>query len=114
VYTFSGELGDSLEVAAGIFRHPAQETVVAEISGTDRYAIWEKASDQKAEPEDGMLGVAVIVPGAKSVSVTEDGMHGLVSRYVKSGEPFVYYFGNCWSKGDVKTASQWFELVNEQ
>ena len=112
VYTFSGEPCDSLEVAAGIFRHPAQETITDEMTGSDRYAIWEHASDQSVEPEDGMLGVAVIVPGAASCRIIEDGTHGIVSRFVKSGEPFIYYFGNCWSKGDIKTAEAWFELVN--
>ena len=113
-YTFSGEYGDSLEVVAGIFLHPAQETVESWISGADRYAIWEKASDQKAEPEDGMLGVAVIVPGATSSRLSHGDDHAIVGRYVKSGETFCYYFGNCWSKGDVKTAGEWFELVNKQ
>ena len=109
VYTCSF---DSLEVAAGVFRHPALETIESEMTGTDRYAIWEKASDQKAEPEDGMLGVAVYVPGATFCRVSTDGVHGLAGKCVKSGEPFVYYFGNCWSKGDVKTAEEWFEIVN--
>lgn len=113
IYSFCGEFGDSLEVAAGIFRHPVQNTIVEEMTGTDRYAIWEHASDQSVEPEDGMLGVSVVVPGAVSCRIIEDGTHGIVSRFVKSGEPFVYYFGNCWSKGDIKTAGEWFELVNK-
>lgn len=110
VYTFSS---DSLEVAAGIFRHPTLSTVEAEMTGADRYAIWEKASDQKVEPEDGMLGVAVCVPGATFSRISQDAVHGLVGKVIKSGEPFVYYFGNCWSKGDVKTSDEWFGIVNK-
>lgn len=114
LWTFSGELGDTLPVAAGINRHPKQNTVEQELNGTDRYAIWEKASDTGAEPEDGMLGVAVIVPGAEQVLITEDGVHGLVVKQVKSGEPLTYYFGSCWSKGNLKTAAEWFDEVEKE
>lgn len=109
-YSFSG--ADSLTVAAGVFRHPEQQTIEQERSGADRYAIWEHASDQSIEPEDGMLGVAVYVPGCESVSVTEDGMHGLCSKSINPGETFSYWFGSCWSKTDIKTAEDWFALVD--
>ena len=109
-YSFSG--ADSLTVAAGVFRHPEQQTIEQERSGADRYAIWEHASDQSIEPEDGMLGVAVYVPGCESVSVTEDGMHGLCSKSIRPGETFDYWFGSCWSKADIKTAEDWFALVD--
>ena len=109
-YNFSG--ADSLTVAAGIFRHPEQQTIEQEHRGTDRYAIWEHASDQSIEPEDGMLGVAVYVPGCENVCVTEDGMHGLCSKSIMPGETFSYWFGSCWSKADIKTAEDWFALVD--
>lgn len=110
-WTFSGAYGDELTVAAGVFRHPAQNTVTDEIVLNDRYALWEHASDQGAEPEEGMIGVAVYVPGAEGSTVTEDGTHGLTYKKVKSGETFSYCFGSCWSKAGVKTAAQWFETV---
>lgn len=112
VYTFSGDYGDELEVVAGVFRHLDQETIQSELEARDRYAIWEKASDQSAEPEDGMLGVAVYVPGAEGERLSHGEDHGIVGRTVKSGETFTYYFGSCWSKGDIKDSAQWFELVN--
>lgn len=108
-YTFEG--AESIPVAAGIFRHPSQETIEEEFSTGDRYAIWEHASDQSIEPEDGMLGVAVYVPGAERVCITEDGNHGLCIRDIKSGETFTYWFGSCWSKGDIKSAAEWRKLV---
>ena len=111
VYTFSGEYGDELEVVAGVFRHAAQDTIEEEFFGEDRYAIWEHASDQSVEPEDGMLGVAVAVPGAESVRLSHGDDHGICGRKVKSGETFTYWFGSCWSKGDVKTAEEWFDIV---
>ena len=109
-YSFSG--ADNLTVAAGVFRHPEQQTIEKEHTGADRYAIWEHASDQSIEPEDGMLGVAVYVPGCESVSVTEDGLHGLCSKTLRPGETFSYWFGSCWSKADIKTAEDWFALVD--
>ena len=59
-----------------------------------------------------MLGVAVYVPGCENVCVTEDGMHGLCSKSIMPGETFSYWFGSCWSKADIKTAEDWFALVD--
>ena len=77
-------------------------------------AIWEHASDQTFEPEDGMLGVAVVMPDADGTSLSEDGGHFLVWKYVTSGQPVRYSFGSCWSNGDTKTPQDWFQLVTEQ
>lgn len=110
-YTFSGAAGDSLTVAAGINRHAAQNTVEQDYYGTDRYAIWEHASDTGTEPEDGMIGVAVCVPGAEFVKLTDDATTGLVGKTVKSGDTFTYFFGSCWSKGNLKTTEDWFNTV---
>ena len=74
VYTFDK---DSLTIAAGIFRHKKQQTIEAEAFGEDYYAIWERASDQSVEPEDGMIGVAVIMPEADAVTIVDDGKHGV-------------------------------------
>lgn len=110
-YTFSGEYGDELDVACGVFRHLEQETIEEELTGDNFYALWEHASDQSVEPEDGMLGVAVVLPGADYVGLSHGNDHGICVKKVKSGEPFVYYFGSCWSKADIKTAQDWFETV---
>lgn len=112
-YTFAGEFGDSLQIAAGVNRHMGQEILENEIVNADRYAIWEHASDQSTEKdEESRLGVSVVVPGAEFSYIVEDGTHALVGKKVKSGEPFVYYFGSCWNGGDIKTAEAWFEQVN--
>ena len=112
IYTFTGT--ETLEIAAGVNRHPAQNPAPTENLSLDRYAIWEPASDQSIEPEDGMLGVAVILEDGEYSYVTDDGVHGLCVRTVTSGEPFRYKFGSCWSKGHIKEASDWFKLVDEQ
>ena len=106
-YSFTG--ADSLVIAAGIKLHGAQETVVEGFSGADRYAIWEHASDQSVEPEDGMIGVAVVMPGADGVMLLDD--HALLVKKVASAEPLRYSFASCWSKGDIKDATSWFALV---
>ena len=108
-YSFTG--ADSLRIAAGIFLHPDQESVVEDYVGADRYAIWEHASDQSVEPEDGMLGVAVYVPEAEYTGLSHGDDHGICTKVIRPGETFTYYFGSCWSKGDVKTAADWFEIV---
>ena len=109
-YTFSGEWGDSLYVSAGIFRHD-DENIEAEYNGEDRCALWEHASDQSIEPEDGMLGLAIYMPDADCVTISHGGNHNVCDKMVKSGEPLTYYFASCWSKGDIKTSEEWFKLV---
>ncbi len=112
LWTFSGKHGESLEIAAGINRHTALQTIENENFGKDSYALWEHASDTSHESEDGMLGVAVYMPGAESVRLSDDGIHGIVTRTVKSGETLEYCFGSCWSKGNIKSAEEWFNTVN--
>ena len=107
-YSFTGE---SLCVAAGIFRHLKQKTIEQELTLPDRYAIWEHASDTGHEPEDGMIGVAVYMPGADAVELSGHQSHGLVMRKIVPGETVTYYAGNCWSKGDIKSAEAWFKMV---
>lgn len=107
VYTFTGP-GEELSVAAGIIRHDVR----SEFKADDRFAIWETASDQSKEPEDGMLGLAVVMPGAKASALIQD--HSVLMRPVRSGEPLVYYFGSCWSKADVKSDKEWFDVVKAQ
>lgn len=114
VWTFSGKYGDRMEVAAGINRHTALGTIEKEQFGKDWYALWEHASDTSHEAEDGMLGVAVQMSGAQSVRLSADGNHAMVTKTVTSGEPLVYYFGNCWSKGAIKTSDEWFTTVESQ
>ena len=107
-YTFDS---DSLTIAAGIFRHKKQQTIEAEALGEDYYAIWEHASDQSVEPEDGMIGVAVIMPGADAVTIVDGGKHGVCLKKVVSGEPLEYWYGSCWSKGEIIGFNQWFDLA---
>ena len=111
-YTFTG--AETLEIAAGLNRHPAQGTIADEKALSCGYAIWEAASDQSIEPEEGMLGVAVVMPASEKVCLSADGIHGMCIRTVRSGETLHYSFGSCWSKGDVKDAASWFEIVAAQ
>ena len=108
-YTFTGT--ETLPIAAGFFRHPDQETIVAEETGEDCVAIWEHASDQSVEEEEGMIGVAVVMPGCDEVGQTLDGTHSVCVKTISSGEPLVYYFGSCWSAANIQTPQEWFDLV---
>ena len=109
-YTFSGS--ETIDVAAGIFLH-APGNVEHTYSRKGVYAIWEQASDQSAEPEDGRIGVGIIVPGSGKATLSDDGLHALLGRTIRSGESFTYYFGSCWSKGDLESADLWFETVRK-
>jgi len=111
-YTFTGV--DSLQVAAGMKLHSSQSTVEATDETTTSYAIWEQASDQSLELEDGRIGVAVIMPGAEKVLASEELDHALLIKTVTSGEPVCYRFGSCWSKAGIENASDWFAQVHTQ
>ena len=107
-YTFDT---DSLTIAAGIFRHNKKETIEAEAFGEDYYAIWEHASDTSVEPEDGMLGVAVILPQADCVTLIDEERHGACLKKIAAGQTLEYWFGSCWSKGDITGSAEWFVLA---
>ena len=102
---------DSLTIAAGIFRHPKANTIEAEAFGEDYYAIWEHASDTSVEPEDGMLGVAVILPQADCVTLIDEERHGACLKKIAAGQTLEYWFGSCWSKGDITGSAEWFVLA---
>ena len=112
-YTFSG--AERLPVVAGMKLHG--NVVIGEgsrESGLLRdglIAIWEPASDQSVEPEDGMLGVAVVMPDSEATVLRVDLDHALLLKNVKPGETLTYWFGSCWSKGDVKTYLDWLGLA---
>ena len=114
-YTFPDSAG-TLTVAAGIKLHGAQGTVVDTREGSHSIAIWEHASDQSIEPEDGMLGVAIAAPDLENpvIGINFALDHALIISAIRSGEPFRYRFGSCWSKGDIKTAEEWFALVDTE
>ena len=110
-WTFTGT--DSLTVAAGFKLHNAQPTVEASLQEVDRLAIGEHASDQSVEPEEGMIGVAVVMPGAEDSFFCEELDHALLTRTIVSGEEVSYCFGSCWSKGDITQSAAWFQMVSE-
>lgn len=104
---YSGDF-ETLQIAAGIIRH----NIHSEVSGKDYFAFWEEASDQKLEPEDGFLGLALYMPSAEKIELNGPANHAVAIKTVKPGEPLEYFFGSCWSKGNVPTPEKWFEMVN--
>lgn len=108
IYTFVG--ADTMTVAAGFKLHNPQEVMEA----PDRIAIWEAASDQRIEPEDGMIGVAVSMEGAEKAYIDKDLDHALLLKTIRSGGSVKYRMGSCWSKAAVKTPEDWFSLVKSE
>ena len=105
-YKFTGP-ADTLDIAAGIVRHDIEEELIF----PDRVAIWEKASDTSVEPEDGFLGLAVVMPDADYVGLGDG--HSMCIKTIHSGDPVTYYFSSVWSKFDIPTADDWFDLVEQ-
>ena len=101
---------DSLTVAAGLIRHE----VLASSAGDDFVIIWENASDQSIEPEEGQIGLAVYMPGADRAEIESIGGHSIVFKTVSSGKPLTYWFGSCWSRGGrIATSEDWNGYVQE-
>ena len=84
----------------------------------EQYGRWKAKVDpallRETEKEDGKLGVAVVMPEAQMRIFPTDRSHSLLLKAAGSGEPVCYKVGSCWSKGDVKRASDWFKIVDEQ
>lgn len=105
---YSGDF-ESMPIAAGIIRH----NIIEEVSGPDYFAIWEEPSDVSKEPENSHIGLSIIMPRAEKVLLKEGpANHSVLIRTVKPNEPLKYFFGSCWSKGNVPTYDKWFEMVN--
>jgi len=111
-YKFEGT--EQLTVAAGINRHIDQEIMVSEKVLDDRCMLWEHASDQSVEPEDGLLGIAVVMPEADSTGYTADMKHAICCKTVLSGQELTYYFGSCWTKGNVKSDAEWYRIAENE
>lgn len=109
IYTFS-DADAEMEIACGVFRHIEDNCIEKELLSEDCYAVWEHASDQSVEPEEGMLGVGVRMEGAQWSGYTTDKTHGVCVKRVKSGEPVCYEFASCWSKADITAPEEWFAL----
>lgn len=82
-------------------------------SGKDRMAFWTAATDQSVEPESAMLGTSVIVKGECSApKLSQDKKNWIMCQPMTPGENVVtYWSGNTWSKGNIKTSGDWFNLV---
>jgi len=100
---------EELDIAAGLWVHDQENGTTLYSDDRSYVSIWEPASDQSIEAEDGMLGLAVIMPSAREARLVESGgkTHTVCIAAVRSGEPLRYWFGNCWSKGDIKDLRQW-------
>lgn len=126
--SYTGDF-DKLTVAAGLLRHSIKENdtvrsqVVASAAVENGVVLWEEASDQTQEKEDGLVGVALYMPAADSVSLGADvndvvkanslANHAVAYKTISNGEKIEYWFGSCWSKGDIKTFDEWVKATNE-
>lgn len=128
--SYTGDF-DSLTVAAGLLRHSiysaakgiVRSQVIEACAGNGAVALWEEASDQTQEPEDGLIGTAVYMPEADYVTEGLDvcdevkantaANHALAVKKIAAGEKVEYWFGSCWSRGEVQTFDQWLDELKK-
>lgn len=104
-YRFKGT--KILTIAAGVNRHEKQGTLIDEELSLDRYALWEHASGTFEEPEEGLIGVSVVMPGSEKVCLTDDKKHAVCCKTIRSGQILTYWFGSCWTGGNIKDFETW-------
>jgi hypothetical protein len=69
----------------------------------------------EGEPEQGAMGVAVLVDPASVAEVKQDSDNYLLLIRVQPGKPFVYYSGAAWSRGqDFASQEAWERNVRAQ
>lgn len=99
------------DIMAGIFLHPSKQTVENIDCSRNDVVVWERASDTKHEPEDGMIGLAVVMPDADTVAKLPDGSHAGCIRRVSDGEHMVYYISSAWSRGGILSYGEWMREI---
>jgi len=106
---YSGDF-ESITIAAGIWKHDGPELFTTD--GNSFFAIWERASDTSEEVEDGMLGLALIMQDADSVTIDGPADHAVAYKSIKPGESVKYSIGSCFSKGSIKSWDEWLMCVD--
>lgn len=101
-----------MPVAAGIVTRPEPgDTLMDASNGTVGY--WEPQNNDNGD-NNGHIGIGMIFPDHLTDVVAENGHLLALTTYPKAGEAFTYYMGSGWSKADVGSAAQWFELINHE
>jgi hypothetical protein len=101
-----------LVVGIGINKHATSDAtaVFKWDAATGRLTVWEKA-----DPDKGSMGLALMVDPAQVAGFVQDADNFLVLVKVTPGKPFVYYSGGCWDKGlDFHNRAEWETYVAAQ
>ena len=113
VSTLQSDTPDPLIVGIGISKRPTSDTKLGTRTAdktTGRISWW-----GPTDPNDGTIGVALMVDPKALVGVSEDFDNYLVLVRVQPGTPFVYYMGAAWDKGlDFHSKAEWERYVAEQ
>lgn len=103
---------ENMPVAAGIVTRPEPgDTLMDASNGVVAY--WEPQNNDN-DDNNGHTAIGLVFPDNLTDVVAADGHLLALTAYPKAGQPFVYYMGSGWSKGDVKSAKAWFEMVNNE
>lgn len=70
-------------------------------------SVWQRGDGK----DNGMLGVAVVMPTAEHVAIQQAEGHVWLSRRTGAGEAFVYYAGAGWDKFGFADAAAWNSYV---
>lgn len=109
VNTYEGDF-ETMPVAAGDIRHDVKGTA----TGDDWAAMTEAASDTDDPVRDGDISLAIVMPGATSVSTDNESGHMLVIGQAENGKPLTYWSGTAWSGAGVADIDAWKAIVEAQ
>jgi hypothetical protein len=102
----------ALLIGIGFAKHPTSPATGQFLAerATGRFSFW-----SPEDPENGAMGVALMVNPAQIAQVAEDADNYLIVLRITPGRPFVYYMGATWSKaGMFADRAAWNSYVLEQ
>ncbi|HSI17197.1 MAG TPA: DUF4861 family protein [Sphingomonas sp.] len=112
VSTIRSDRPGAMIVGIGINKHPTSEANGSFVADRAHGVLtfW-----SPTDPDQGAMGVALLVPPGAIVDIREDSDNYLVLLREMPGKPFVYYSGATWSKsGYFATAEAWRAYAGSQ
>jgi len=98
-YTFEGS--ETMELAAGIAIHTGAATSLPE--GKSIASVWDTPQD----PSAGRIATGLVSAPSERAMAMSAADHAMLLFERHSGEPFTYFAGSGWSKGDMPNEADW-------
>ncbi len=103
---------EEMPVVAGIVTRPEPGDTLMDVSD-GVVAYWEPQNHDNGD-NNGHIGIGLVIPVDMTDILVENGHLLALTTYPGAGRSLVYYMGTGWSKADVKSAANWFDMVKKE